>query len=275
MEINAQTLPAWLDEKHPNFERWKRGRELSVFRGGFVLSIVSEYRTCKKLTILDLGSGEGGTSKVFSEENFTVSFDISTIRLKRQAKNFGLTNIVCGSSSQLPFKVKSFDLIIIQDVIEHLDHESIKSEKLYDLLKENGIIYLSTPNKYSLFNIISDPHWGFPFVALMKRDLIRKFFLNYFRKNERNRQDIAQLLSLSEINKRFEEKFLIELNTKKSVSELLNENKGIVWSSFHLGLIKILNRLKLQRFILRFANNNFGFVNLFLTPTFYIVMRKK
>ncbi len=267
--------PAWLDEDHPNFERWKRGRELSVLRGRFVLSIVREYMTCRKLKVLDLGSGEGGTSKVFSEDNFVVSFDISTIRLKRQAENFGLINIVCGSSSRLPFKEKSFDLIIIQDVIEHINQESIKAEKLYDLLKENGVIYLSTPNKYSLFNMISDPHWGFPIIAVMNRESIRKYFLKYFRKNEVNRQDIAQLLSLSEIKKRFEEKFLIELNTKKSVSELFNGNKGIVWSNFHLGLIKILISLKLHRLIIRFANNNFGFVNKFLTSTFYIVMRKK
>ncbi len=82
-EIN----PAWLDESHPNFKRWKRAREVSIERGKFVSSIINQQLDTKNLSVLDLGSGEGGTSKVFSENNFVVSFDLSLTRLKRQKEN--------------------------------------------------------------------------------------------------------------------------------------------------------------------------------------------
>ena len=76
--------PAWLDESHPNFLRWKLARELSFERGKFVYSIVNQKVSSNNLSVLDLGSGEGGTSDVFSKNNFVVSLDLSLIRLQRQ-----------------------------------------------------------------------------------------------------------------------------------------------------------------------------------------------
>ena len=56
MEV-AQKQITWLDEKHPNFERWKRAREFSIDRGKFVMSVISKVRKCQNLKILDIGSG--------------------------------------------------------------------------------------------------------------------------------------------------------------------------------------------------------------------------
>ena len=83
MEVKEQN-PIWLNESHPNYLRWKRARDLSVARGRFVESIINQKVTTKNLSVLDLGSGEGGTAKVFSENNFVVSFDLSLVRLQRQ-----------------------------------------------------------------------------------------------------------------------------------------------------------------------------------------------
>ena len=69
-------------------------------------------------------------------------------------------------------------------------------DDLTSLLKNNGIIYLSTPNKYSLINIISDPHWGMPLISLFNRNQIKKYFLRNFRKSDYQREDVAELLSL-------------------------------------------------------------------------------
>ncbi len=116
MEVAEKQIP-WLDEKHPNYERWKRAREISIERGKFVLSIISKVRNCQNLKILDIGSGEGGTSEVLSQDNILISFDMNKIRLLRQQNSFSNFNLLCGSSSSLPFKNNSFDLIILQDVL--------------------------------------------------------------------------------------------------------------------------------------------------------------
>ncbi len=182
MEVNKAVLPAWLDKDHPNYERWKRAREISEERGKFVESVLSKVITLTGLRILDLGSGEGGTAKVLSEKNEVVSFDINSERLQQQGKNH--SQKILGNSEHLPFSSASFDAIILQDVIEHLQNKRKIIISLHSMLRKNGIIYLSTPNKFSIFNVIADPHFGLPLVSLMKRKNINKFFLKYFRKGQ-------------------------------------------------------------------------------------------
>lgn len=295
-EIN----PAWLDESHPNFNRWKRAREVSVERGKFVSSIINQQLDTKDLSVLDLGSGEGGTSKVFSENNFIVSFDLSLIRLQRQISSviskegfypteksstnnktrflssFEMTKpeLVNGSALQLPFSNHSFDLIIIQDVIEHLTNTATFYSEVKRILKTNGYIYLSTPNKLSIFNILNDPHFGLPVLSLLKRESIKKYFLKQFRKDDYNRTDIAQLLSLNGLINLFKNDFEIKLYTKFSVRELFNGNKGIVWSDFHLKLIAFCKLIKLDWLLIKLANDKIGLINKYFTPTFYFVFKK-
>ena len=274
MEVAEKQIP-WLDKKHPNFERWKRARKFSIDRGKFVMSVISKVRKCQNLKILDIGSGEGGTSKVLSEGNDVISFDMNKIRLLRQQNSFSNFKILCGSSSSLPFINNSLDLIILQDVLEHFDNREKLVNNVYNMLDDNGMIYLSTPNRFSVINIIADPHWGVPFVSLLKKENVRKYFLNYFRKSEVNRKDIAELLSLKNIYELFADKFEVQLFTIHSVNELFKGNKGIVWSDFHLKLIHILKNVKLDKLITKLANNRLGLINRFFTPTFYIVFKKK
>ncbi len=272
MEVKNQN-PAWLDESHPNFLRWKRARELSIERGRFVYSIVNQKISPNNLSVLDLGSGEGGTSKVFSENNFVVSLDLSLVRLQRQDDSSFTFPKINGSALLLPFANQSFDLIIIQDVIEHLTKATDFYSEVKRVLKNNGTIYLSTPNKYSIFNIIADPHFGLPFLSLLKRKSIKKYFLKYFRKDDYNRNDIAQLLSLDALVDLFQIDFKISLSTKFSVQELFNGNRGIVWSDFHLKLIGFCKLIKLDRLLIKMANDKFGIINKYFTPTFYCILK--
>jgi SAM-dependent methyltransferase len=318
VEVKKQT-PAWLDESHPNYDRWQRARDLSIERGKFVQSVVTKIKDAKNLTVLDLGSGEGGTAKVFSENNFVVSLDLSFVRLQRQQLNvissnlpksvetndsdifhfdpdlsgkksdslnfedfsfedsFEMTvqNCVNGTALKLPFLNHAFDLIVIQDVIEHLSDLKPFYFEVKRVLMNNGIIYLSTPNKFSIFNFFNDPHFGLPIVSVLKRESIKEYFLRYFRKDDYNRSDVAQLLSLSYLRNIFKDDFEVLLQTQFSVQELINGNKGIVWSDFHLKIISVSRLLKIDRLIIKIANNKFGFINKYFTPTFYIILRNK
>ena len=92
--------------------------------------------------------------------------------------------LVNASALQLPFSNHSFDLIIIQDVIEHLTNISDFYSEVKRILKTNGMIYLSTPNKLSIFNFFNDPHFGLPIVSILKRESIKKYFLKHFRKDD-------------------------------------------------------------------------------------------
>lgn len=265
---------AWLNPEHPNFERWKRARNLSIKRGKFVRSIIEKYLICENLTILDLGSGEGGTSIVLSGKNKVIGYDLNLIRLKRQKNNSENYLRINGDALRLSLKNNSFDLIILQDVIEHLPDVNSLINEIWRVLNPGGIVYISTPNKRSLFNFIADPHWGFPIVSILKREIIKKYFLKFFRKSEVDRKDIPELLSLNDIFKHLSNYFEINLETKHSVEKLLNGDKGIVWSNFHLAIIKLIRKIKIGKVLFLLANNKAGIINKYFNPTFYLIARK-
>lgn len=272
MEVE-ETIQREYNPAHPNHERWQRARDISNDRAEFVKKILSTEISLSGLNILDIGAGEGSTSTLLSENNYVISLEPKPERLKKIITTDSLEPVQADCLN-LPFKQESFDLIILQDVIEHLNISEKFINELNMLLKDKGLIYLSTPNRLSLFNIISDPHWGLPFLSLFNRKPVKECFIKYFRKDDYYRNDIAELLSLSRINKIFGKQFSIKLYTKFSVNHLLNDGKGIIWSDFHFSLVKLVKKLKLDKIVLKLSNDKSGLLNKFFTPTFYIILKK-
>ncbi len=274
MEVKETSNIIWLDKSHPNYERWKRAREISFDRAKVIENILNEFTDLRNLNILDLGSGEGGTSELFSQNNFVISYDLNYQRLLRQNFDSNYQKIQA-DAKLIPFKNNSFDLIILQDVIEHISDHIKLIKELKRILKDNGIIYLSTPNKYSIINLTADPHWGLPFLSILKRKNIKKYFLKFFRRKDFYRNDIAELLSLKKIYNYFNYDYLINLQTKKVFKMMMEGDRGIVWSDFHLRLLKILKRLPFHLKMINIVNDKKGILNNLLTPEFYIVLKRK
>ena len=223
--------PVWLNKNHPNYERWKRSRSLKYERGRLVKQILESEIELKEKTILDAGSGEGGTSAVLLNDNFVVSSDISLVRLQRQAGD-GIESlkILCNAAEHC-FAEGVFDIIILQDVIEHIGELDHLIEEIRLSLKPDGLLYLSTPNKHSIINFLSDPHWGLPFVSLMKRETLARKVLKFLRKDDADRKDLAELLSLGDIRRLFASDFDLRLKTNFVANQLFQGHKGILWLS--------------------------------------------
>jgi len=273
MEV-AEKIQREYNPGHPNYDRWQKARDLSDERAKFVERIVSNEITPEGLKILDVGAGEGSTSRKFSKKNFVISLEPKSERIIKVARNGSLHPIIADGLN-LPFKTDFFDLIILQDVIEHINITKKLIDELTSLLKKNGIIYLSTPNRFSIINILSDPHWGIPFLSLFKRNQIKKYFLKYFRKSDDQRDDVAELLSLKQLYDLFGQYYSLKIITEFSVEYLINGGKGLVWSKFHLRLVKMINLLGLKKLLMRIANDQPGIINKFFTPTFYIILKRK
>ncbi len=265
--------PHYLNPKHPNYDRWKRSREIAIERGKFVKTVVEKYKTIKNLKILDIGSGYGGTIFNFiGNGNEIYSVEIDEFKLKHQPEDISIKKFLTDAYN-LPFDEK-FDLIILQDFIEHIEnpHHFLSYIKTY--LKEDGIIYLSTPNRLSIINILSDPHWGFPFISLCSRKIIKKIFLPFFRRSEMTRKDIAQLLSLKDLIRIFNDlNFEYTLNTKFATNTLFKNPQQIIWSNLHTSLFYFLKKLGLNNILIKLSNDKTGLINKYITPTFYITIK--
>lgn len=274
--MSTGNKPYYSNPKHPNFERWKRSFNSSFERGKFVKSLVEKYKSTSGIWILDVGSGYGGTIRNFLNElNFIYSIEIDENKLTFQPEHKNLFKIRI-DAFQFNFEKEKFDVIILQDFIEHIEKPDEFLKFISKFLKKDGIIYISTPNRLSIINLISDPHWGFPIVALLSRKMIKKIFIPLFRPLEKERTGIAELISLKSLIKIFSDAQLeYHLHTKFAAEEFLRNPHQFIWSDLHLFFFRILNYLKLEKLILKIVNEKAGFLNNFITPTFFFILKKK
>ncbi len=107
-----------------------------------------EEQTPRKGSLLDIGAGTG----YFANEMKKRAWDVSAIEKNSQARQFikdkwGIEAKDDETLSNLPGN--SFDVITLWHVLEHLEHLNEVMEKLYSILKEDGILIIALPNSAS------------------------------------------------------------------------------------------------------------------------------
>jgi 2-polyprenyl-3-methyl-5-hydroxy-6-metoxy-1,4-benzoquinol methylase len=107
----------------------------------------------EKRWIADIGCGVGiETSFIQRLSNFVAGVDID-LDLLKIAKNHlpseNKVNLLAGDAYHLPFKEKSFDVVVMFDVLEHLNNPLKVLTYISIILKDEGILILGVPNKYT------------------------------------------------------------------------------------------------------------------------------
>jgi len=102
--------------------------------------------------ILDVGCGNGNYTAYFAHDNNTIyGVDINDFRQKRFSDKFKFKKY---PGKKLPFKDNFFDLVVSFDVIEHVEDDLLFVNEIYRVLKKNGAVYLATPNRNRLSNVL-------------------------------------------------------------------------------------------------------------------------
>lgn len=129
------------------------------------LEVVLDFieRVGNNLLVLDIGCGDGIQAKKVGMLNSVIGIDISFTRLKRAQKRVKNANFVCGDLYHLPFKRGTFDISLFLEVIEHLKNPEIALREIYQVLKKERYVILSTPCKTNLVDI------AFRFLAIESR----------------------------------------------------------------------------------------------------------
>jgi len=113
------------------------------------IRIGSYYRskilhTIKGLTpvrrVVDVGSHDGYLLSFFPD-SFAVAVDISMPSERINCP------FVVADAMALPFAASSFDLILLMDVIEHIEDDSGLSDSLARILNKDGLLFLTTPSE--------------------------------------------------------------------------------------------------------------------------------
>jgi 2-polyprenyl-3-methyl-5-hydroxy-6-metoxy-1,4-benzoquinol methylase len=105
-----------------------------------------------KAIVADIGCGVGiETDFIQSLGAFVVGVDIDFDLLKI-AKNHlpnENTQLLAGDAHHLPFREKAFCVVVMFDVLEHLNDPLQVLTHISIILKDEGILILGVPNKYT------------------------------------------------------------------------------------------------------------------------------
>lgn len=127
-----------------------------------ILNRILQYTDAQ--TLLDVGIGNGELLSVGAEFGLEVEgVEIALKEAHKVREGLGITVHCCDF---LQFETdKKYDIITMGDVIEHVSNPVMALQKAYDLLAEEGVLWLSTPNynsAFSMYHKFSDPMWNEP-----------------------------------------------------------------------------------------------------------------
>ena len=137
-----------MQERHTNRERYFE-EQAHTTRNYYIPYIKKNIGNLPN-KVLEVGCGEGGNLLPFAELGCdTIGIDIAVSRIE-QAKNFFITKkqkgtFIASDIFLLNDLQKHFPLILIHDVIEHIDNKELFLHSLKNYLSPNGVIFIAFP----------------------------------------------------------------------------------------------------------------------------------
>jgi ubiquinone/menaquinone biosynthesis C-methylase UbiE len=106
---------------------------------------------CKNKTVLDIASGEGYGSSILSDvAKYVYGVDIDKNTIEKAKEKYEKENLefLVGSTSSIPLEDNSVDIVISYETLEHHDEHNEMMFEIVRVLKSDGMLLISTPDKY-------------------------------------------------------------------------------------------------------------------------------
>ena len=126
---------------------------------------------------LEVGCGTGGFLVAATRRfKHVVGVDIAfrwLIIARKRLEEAGLNvPLVCACAEYMPFRKDIFDLVVAENVIEHVCYQEKTLQDCSRVLSKAGVLFLATPNRFS---VTAEPHvrvWG---VGFLPRILMNRY----------------------------------------------------------------------------------------------------
>jgi 2-polyprenyl-3-methyl-5-hydroxy-6-metoxy-1,4-benzoquinol methylase len=160
-----------------NFDKWK-GHYISEYpRGHFVLGLLRSYVPDFDplgARVLDVGCGDGGVVIAFAEAGSLASGiepnERSLRRAQVRAEEHGVSvDFRTGYAETLPYPGDTFDLVILDNVLEHVEDREKTVREIRRVLRPGGLFYVVTPKPFAFASLWSDPHYQMAGLVLLPR----------------------------------------------------------------------------------------------------------
>ncbi len=135
-----------------------------------------------------LDAGCGSTFPLLREYAGRVSFGIGIDRLRPASAASGRVAVVVGDLEVLPFRTGAFDAVISRSMTEHLEDPIGVFCELRRVVKRDGRIVITTPNKYDYSSVVArliPDTWSTAYVHWALGDTGHDHFPVFYRANTR------------------------------------------------------------------------------------------
>jgi SAM-dependent methyltransferase len=164
---------------HPSYV-WRRGQDRR-------LALIRQHIELRSKRILDVGCGLGmyvSQFRAFSDDVYGVDVDPDKVS---QASQW-LPNLRVSAAEELPFEDDSFDVVLLNEVIEHVEDDRRSIQEAYRVLAPGGHIVIYAPNRLYPFEThgfyFAGAYHGpcnLPLLANWVPDFVRNYFAPHVR----------------------------------------------------------------------------------------------
>lgn len=123
----------------------------------FAFRLIDKEINKSGLNLLDVGCGAGRLGYILKQKTknlnlYGVDIDIESLQIAKE-RGYLIQNINL-DNEKLAYPAQVFDIVVCLDVIEHVKNPYSLLEEIYRVLKEDGLLLLSTPNIQWIYHII-------------------------------------------------------------------------------------------------------------------------
>ncbi|CAA9341926.1 MAG: hypothetical protein AVDCRST_MAG68-3131 [uncultured Gemmatimonadetes bacterium] len=172
--LEAERAGWWSSD---NFDTWKNLYVSEYARGFYVADTLRTYVPELDIAgarVLDIGCGDAGVLIAIAEQGArTAGIELDEKSLERgrlRAEEHGVeVELRSGVAEALPWGDGSFDLVILDNVLEHVRDREKTLAEIRRVLRPGGFLYMVTPKPFSLYSLWNDPHYDLAGLVLLPR----------------------------------------------------------------------------------------------------------
>ena len=170
--------------KSANFDTWKNLYVSEYARGFHVIHTLQQYIPefdPRRFRVLDIGCGDAGVLIAFAERGASVAGieaderSLQRARMRADEHQVPL-DLRQGVAEALPYSDATFDLVILDNVLEHVNDRERTLAEIRRVLRSEGLLYMVTPKPLSIYSLWNDPHYDLAGLVLLPRSLQRWYF---------------------------------------------------------------------------------------------------
>lgn len=145
-------------------EYWDENKLLNSLQLRRCVKILEYFTVVKRKRgqplIIDLGSGDGRLSAFLGQFGTTDAIELSQFAVDKSNRLYPNVNYQQGDVLTFNFKNNKYDVIVSQEVIEHIENKEKYIDVCNNILKPDGYLILTTPNKTTLDHMTDGKTWS-------------------------------------------------------------------------------------------------------------------